>query len=211
MNNNVSFYPNTYDDTHCVPAAYKMILKYFLPEKDFSFTQLDKILGKQEGKGTWAAKGHLWLVDQGFEVEYWTLIDWPAFIDRGYDYLVEQFGKEVADYQKANGDLSLEQQRAAKALKKIKTVHKEPHIADIKTFLDKGYLIRCPLNAKKLNNQEGYNGHSVVVKGYDKKNLIIHDPGLPSLENRKVLFDDFEAAWAYPNKSAKEMVAVRLV
>ncbi len=211
MDNNVPYFSNTSDDNHCVPASYKMILKYFLPDQDFSFDQIDQMLGKSDNGGAWAAQGHIWLADHGFDVQYWSLINWPQFISRGYDYLVEQFGREVADYQVANGgDFKLEQQRAAVALKKVNTLRREPQIADIIDFLNQGYLVRCLVNACKLNDEDGYIGHSVVVKGYDDDSLIIHNPGPPPLANQKVSFDDFTAAWAYPNASAKELDAIKL-
>lgn len=40
---NVPFYSNTPDDTHCFQAVLKMVLKYFQPEKYYSFEQLDKL------------------------------------------------------------------------------------------------------------------------------------------------------------------------
>lgn len=78
--------------------------------------------------------------------------------------------------------------------------NKEPTIKDIKTFLDRGYLLRALLNSLRLNGKEGYFGHIITVIGYDNKSLILHDPGSSPFSNRSVLFEDFEPAWADPNK-----------
>jgi hypothetical protein len=188
-----------------------MILGHFLPQRTFSFDQLNILLGKHKNGGTWTAKGHSWLVGQGFEVEYWTLIDWPRFVAEGKSYLIEQFGQEVADSQTASGDIELEQARAAEALTKVKTLRKEPQIDDIKRFLDNGYLLRCGVNLNTLNGEEGHRAHSVVVTGYDEACVIIQDPGLPPVANRRVPFAVFEAAWAHPTVLAKEMAAIKLV
>lgn len=187
-----------------------MILKFFWPDKEFSFEQLDEITGKYPDGSTWAAQGHVWLVEQGFEVAYWTLIEWEKFAADGSDYLAKEFGQEVAEWQIANTDIEKEQARAQTALRKVPTYQKEPHIADIMRFLDEGYLIKCTVNSSKLNNRDGYAGHVIVVKGYQDGQLIIHDPGLPPLKDRRISYDDFEEAWAYPNKKAKELVAIRV-
>lgn len=205
----VPFFPNEPDDNHCVQAAYRMILKYFLPDQDFSLADLSRLTGKPAKGGTWAAAGHLWLKRHGFEVIYWTLIDWPAFAGRGYDYLVEQFGREVADWQAKHDQLSQEQQRAAAAMDEIPVVRREPQAKDIIAFLDHGYLIKCTINARVLNNRDGYAGHVIIVKGYTAAEVIIHDPGLPPLPDRHVPFELFESAWAYPNKTAKELAAIK--
>lgn len=210
MDRDVPFCANGPDNLHCVQASYMMILKYFNPDEDYSFEELDALTGKDSQGGTWAAQGHIWLVSQGYEIEYWTLLDWQRFVGDGYEYLQQQFGTEIADWQVKYGDIPLEQRRAAKALQLVPTKAQEPRIADIISFLDRGYLIKCTVNSSKLNGKAGYVGHVIVVKGYTGDALIIHDPGLPPLENRKVMFAEFEAAWAYPNAAAKEMTAIRL-
>lgn len=210
MDYDVPFFPNTSDDSHCVQASYKMILNYFQPDKDYSFDELDTVTGKLPHGGTWAALGHIWMVKQGFDIEYWTLLDWKKFVEDGYEYILNRFGKEVADWQAENSDIRLEQKRAREALKAVPTFMKEPRVADIISFLDRGYLVKCTVNSSKLNDKEGYAGHLVVVKGYTNTALLIHDPGPPPLRDRVVLFADFESAWAYPNKSAKELTAIKL-
>lgn len=71
-------------------------------------------------------------------------------------------------------------------------------------------MIICLVNSQKFENSKGYVGHFVVVKGYNEKSLIIHDLGLPALENRIVYNDIFEKAWADPTKDTKNMIAIKL-
>ena len=68
----------------------------------------------------------------------------------------------------------------------------------------------CNVNSHKLNNEKGYAGHYVVMKGYSETGFVLHDPGLPAQENRFVNFEDFEKAWAYPNKKARNIIAFKL-
>ena len=76
--------------------------------------------------------------------------------------------------------------------------------------MDKGYLVICNINRQTLNNKTGYVGHFVVIKGYNDKGFMFHDPGLPLQENRFASFGNFEKAWAYPNKKAQNLMAFKL-
>jgi uncharacterized protein YvpB len=69
----------------------------------------------------------------------------------------------------------------------------------------------CLINSQKLNNKQGYVGHFVVVKGIEDDNLIIHDPGFPPIENRKISYVSFEKAWSAPDENAKNILAFKLV
>jgi hypothetical protein len=60
-----------------------------------------------------------------------------------------------------------------------------------------------------LNRTEGHSGHFVVIKGYGYDKLVLHDPGLPLLEDRIVSNDTFEQAWGYPKINVKNLIAFR--
>lgn len=57
VNKNIPFYSNTSDDTHCLQACLKMLLKYFYPNEEYSWEELDKLTGKKEGMWTWTMDG----------------------------------------------------------------------------------------------------------------------------------------------------------
>ncbi len=76
----VPFFSNTDDNTHCFQAMLRMILKYFLPEKDFSFAELDKFSGKVKGKWTWSSRALINLQKMGFELVNICCFDWQKFI-----------------------------------------------------------------------------------------------------------------------------------
>ncbi|EKE18672.1 MAG: hypothetical protein ACD_9C00265G0003 [uncultured bacterium] len=210
IDNNVPFYSNTPDDTHCFQAALKMILKYFQSEKDFSWEELEKMTAKVEGLWTWATAGVLWMQKNGFDVKNIESFDYHLFIEKGGEYLVEEFGEEMGVAQIKNSDISQEQKLAKEYLENIIVKKRVPIINDLKKFLEDGYLIICNVNSQALNQNIGYCGHSIVIKGIEDDKLIIHDPGLPPLENRHVSFDVFESAWAYPNEKAKNIIAFKL-
>jgi uncharacterized protein YvpB len=60
-----------------------------------------------------------------------------------------------------------------------------------------------------LVGKAGYSGHMIVVTGYDDDGIYIHDPGLPPMENKFVRFEEFEKAWAYPDRKARNIMAFK--
>lgn len=209
IHDNVPFVSNSGDDLHCLQSAYLMILKYFRPELEMPWDEWSKITGYEEGMGTWASAGLLWFRDHGFEVRHISLFDYLDFTQNGAEYLVREFGPEVGSWQIEHTNMPVEQKRAKQLLASEMIEQSEPNLQRIKQLINDGYLVRVLLNARKLASKDGYFGHAVVVIGYDEDNFIIHDPGLPPLPDRKVSYEDFETAWADPNKEAKELDAIR--
>lgn len=210
MLQDILFFENTPDDTHCFQASLKMILKYFLPEKDYSFEELDQITSKKEGLWTWPLAGVVWIQNSGFTVKNIECFDYNKFIEVGGPYITEKYGSEIGEAQIKNSDIEQERILAKIFLEKVETEIRIPKKEDIINLINDGYVVTINLNAKMLNNQEGYAGHSVVMTGFDSSNFRFHDPGVPGIENRWVSFDIFEKAWAYPNEEAKNILAFKL-
>lgn len=154
--------------------------------------------------------GVLWLQRKGVEVINIDLFDGKQFVKEKGQYLLSYFGKEVGLEQIKHSNLDQELKYAKEFLKKIKTENRIPTMKDITKLLKLGYLMICNLNWYSLNQKEGYIGHFVIVTGYDNNDLILQDPGLPAHENRKVPYQLFEKAWAYPDEKAKNILAFRL-
>ncbi len=210
INLQVPFYANTPDNTHCYQAALKMILKYFLPGKDFSWQELDIITAKVEGLWTWPMAGLIWLKRNGFEAVDIEDFDYASFAQDGPTYLEKLYGKEVAAEQVAHSELKQEQKYALEMINEISIEQRLPEFSDITTLLEKEYLVCCNVNGHKLDDIDGYSGHFVVIKGYTAGGLVLHDPGLPAVENREVDNATFLKAWAYPDEKAKNLMAFKL-
>ena len=208
-NKKIPFYSNTKDNTHCYQAVYKMILKYYFPRSSYTWKQLDKITAKTKGLWTWPMAGLLWMVKKHFEIIVIEPFDYKHFIKSGGNYLLKEYGKKVGESQIKHSDIKKEIKNAKKFVKNIKIEKRIPNQTDLKKLIKKDYLIICNVNSRKLNKKKGYAGHFVLLKGLTKNNYILHDPGLPPYEDRKVKFDLFNRAWAYPNKNAKGIMAVK--
>ncbi len=206
----VPFFSNTPDDTHCFQAVLRMILKYFYPNEEYSWDELDKISAKVKDLWTWPTASLIWLQEKGLEEKVISPFDYTSFIEKGGDFLIEKYGEEVGKAQIQHSVISQEQILAEKLLQKVSISKQIPMHSDIYELLEDGYVVTCNINSLKLNNREGYIGHFIIIKGISNGKLIIHDPGLPPLENRHVEPADFESAWAYPNEEAKDIYAFKL-
>ena len=60
--------------------------------------------------------------------------------------------------------------------------------------LDSGFVAKAMVNSNVLNDEEGYEGHSVVILDVGHENIWFHDPGLPAFENRKISHNKFQQA-----------------
>jgi hypothetical protein len=107
MLNQTPFYENP-DNTHCFQAVFRMILKYYWPDKDYSWEKLEKITAKVEGLWTWPIAGMLWLHNNGFEVRTVKAFDYKEFVSKGSDYLISFYGEQVGRSQIAHSDINQE-------------------------------------------------------------------------------------------------------
>jgi len=204
----VPFYPNL-DETHCFQAVIKMVLKYYFPEEEYSWKELEKLTGKKEGLWTWPLYGMLRLQEKGFDIINMEDFDYRRFIRLGKSYLLERLGREAGTAQIENSDIPFEINNAKQFIKYFNGPPQIPSIDDIKKLLDINYLIICNVNSNALNGMQGYTGHFILVYHLDKNYLYIHNPGLPPIEAHKVSYDGFTKAWAYPEKRDKNLIALR--
>jgi len=206
---NVPFYSNTPDATHCFQAAVKSVLKYFMPDKDFSWEELEKITAKGKDLWTWQMAGLLWLKKNGFDVKYIETFDYDRFINEGGDYLTDQYGEEVGKKMIKYSNIPAEQKIAKEFIAKAPPEKRPADFDDVIAYLKGGYLLILNVNSRSLNSRPGYAGHFVVVTGLEDGKLVFHDPGPPAHESRKMSFDDFTKAWAFPTENEKNLIAIK--
>jgi len=206
----IPFYSNTSDNTHCLQACYRMILKYFLPDRDYSWEELDRLTGKKEGKWTWPMKGLMNMKALGFEVKHITYFDYEVFSKIGIEYLKKEWGEDIAKVQDYHSDMQSEM--SISKIYQSSGIHmfRQATVQDIKNLLDEKYLLICDVNQKVFLHTAGYNNHFVVVYGMNKEEIQFHDPGLPSFESQKLSVTEFQKAWEYPTHRDATLQALRL-
>jgi len=149
----VPFFANTKDDTHCYQAALRMVLKYFIPSKSYSYKLLDKITEKKEGMWTWALKGNIALRKMGFDVFVFNTFDFDHFIREPKGYLRHKYGEEVAREQILHSDVDQAGIDAKQAVRELTIQKLIPTFADIGRLLGEGRLLICLVNSQKLNRK----------------------------------------------------------
>lgn len=166
-------------DNRCVPATIAMVVQYFMPEKHFTLAQSEHLCGYVKGMATWEFAHMLKLDELGFEQRRIDDFDLKEFAADPEKYLRKILKDPAAlEYQLANaGDLQLHGAEAREYLKRGLHHEQRPGtLKDVKQFLDDGWLVRLEVNARPLVGTSGYDGHSVLVIGYDDKGFILHNP-----------------------------------
>lgn len=202
---NVPFYSNTSDNYHCFQASLRMILSYFLPEREYSWDELDRVT-QHTSAYTWPLAGLLYCRSIGLSVKMIDLFDFTRFSNEGYSYLLEFLGREVADTQQKYSDLRQEMSNAREFVSKVNIEMRIPSRKDIHSALAAGNLVMCNVNARVLQQEDGYAGHFVVITGVSNDGPRLHDPGLPPLKDCDCSWNTFERAWMYPNAEAKNVM-----
>lgn len=185
-------------DDKCVPSTIGMVLRYFLPKKDYTMDDFIKFTGYQPGKGTWSAESMLNMLLLGFETIWIEDFDNAAFIKDPAGYLATILDEESFKWQVANSNLKLEAERIKKYIDTGHEIsHRKGTRKDIKELLDDGWLVRLEVNARSLADKDGYEGHSVLVIGYDNDNVEIHNPdGVDgNRPNQVISWSKLEDAW----------------
>ncbi len=204
----VPFFPN-HENSYCFEAVLKMVLSFFLPSQTFTWKQLEKITGKNNGCWTWPTQAILKLKKFGFDVELYQQFDHKSFAKMGVKYIKEKYGETIAQEQQRNCDLKYEMVVSEQLVKTHHTNIVTPNYNTIDTVLKQGYLIICNVNSKALVNCKGYAGHFVLVYGIDENNIHFHDPGLPPRKSCKYSINDFDLAWSYPDIASRNIIAIK--
>lgn len=195
MREKIPFYSNTSDNTHCFQASLKMLLKYYFPNENYTWSRLDQITHKPKDKWTWPMAGMTYMKKKGLDTIQIVRLDYGKIAVGGHEYLKGMWDEDYYKVQTENSDIDLAIKDAkVYAKQKIQQV-RSPTLKDVRKLLKDGYLLICNVNGMRLSGMPGYTGHFVVLFGLSKKYVTLHNPGLPAISNLKVLIPDFLAAW----------------
>jgi 23S rRNA pseudouridine1911/1915/1917 synthase len=181
----VPFYQNDSDNMQCMIAVYRMIVDHFL-HKQMSDAEMRKFVGYQPGIAAWSLRPLTQFVRMGFDVRMIEPFDYARYAAEGQDYLKTAMPPEQLQWQLEHSNILQMQQYIPEFLQMVQHERRSPTLTDIDDMLAQGYLVNVMLNSKRLNQQEGYTAHSVLVLRKDGDNYIIHDPGLPPRPDRIV-------------------------
>lgn len=185
-------------DDRCVPAVIGMILAYYMPNKAFSMPELEELCGYKKGKGTWKALSMINMAKLGFQVYWIEDFNHDAFIKNPNNYLRHILDTKSYEWQVQHSNLELEAKRIKQYQESglpLETRQATDH--DIRNFIDNGWLVHLEVNARILSDKEGYEGHSILVIGYNDSSVIIHNPDGENgnKPNHEVSWEKLNKAW----------------
>lgn len=207
--NEVPFYSNTGDGMHCVQASFRSMLKYFMPDKDYTWAELDAMSKKEPGKGTWWFPLLLEIQKMGMEITDISNFNLQRYYEQGEAYLRAAHSEEVANWMLERSNLVSVKKYIPSFLRAVDFQNRRATLDDLKILLNEGWLVGVDLNSRTLNDKAGYSSHMVVVFDAHHNTLWLHDPGLPPQQNREVSEDLFIKAWEYGGTENTSLVALR--
>ncbi len=190
----VPFYENKGDGNQCMQVAMKSVLKYFL-DKDFSLDELDRLSDRKNGFWTSTPQVANVLYELGLKVIYYSSSDLNFFL-RGESFFREHFGRDAEKILKFV-DFPVVSFHVKKLLKYDIFERKKLSFNEIEFHIEQGHVPLMLFDYNKLVGKEGfYQGHFVVVTGFDDQYIFYHESGPKDPEpNKKVLKSVFIDAW----------------
>ena len=198
---NLPFYKNTGDGNQCAVIAIKIAAKHFL-EKSYSLKKLDKLIGRPPGKWTWNEQIITGMDKIGLEAKYYGNVDVKKLLD-GKKFILKRYGKSA---KKILSKINLPAvKRSAKYVIKNNLVEKRKLTPrEIEAHIKKGHIAVLPVNWNIIKKRKGlYQGHMLVLTGFDKNNIYCHNSGPHNPEkNMKINKKLFLKGWNAPEISS---------
>jgi hypothetical protein len=190
----IPFFKNDRDGDQCMQVAMKSVIKYYL-DQDYSLRELDKLTQRSENQWTWTPQIVASLHKLGLEVQYFSTIDAQRFVD-DRSYFFDHYGNSAADFAEVI-DLDVVINSITEVVEKDLFENKKVEISEIESAIDKGSTPMLLINWNILAGEDSeYQGHLVVVTGYDEDHLYYHEPGPTDPEpHKKVEKQLFLDAW----------------
>jgi len=184
----VPFYPNESDNLHCLQASIRSILDYF--KIDCDKDKVDENTGFF-GTMSWLPHSVNWLSEVGLDVKLYSICEYDKLIDSGEEYLKtlkgQFFDKEKNEGQYKYLDKVIEASK--QMIDKKLWINKQMSIEELKINLDNEKTLAIAKTIYEFLDGRAIAGNPhfvTVIKEYRPGEWLIHDPGLPGVERRKV-------------------------
>ena len=170
------FYLNNGDEHQCMQVAMQVVLDFFL-DKRYDLTELDQLTGRGPCQWTWTPQIVKVLYDLGLEVKLFSAEPLEPFLE-GEPFLERHFGAETAEKMLRNTDWSIAEAAFRSLLETDLFEHRKLALEEVEHHLLQG---RVPIvlidHNVMVQNEDVYNGHCVVVTGFDNGWVTYHESG----------------------------------
>lgn len=188
----IPYFEDLLEKPYCLQACMRMVLKYYFPERDYSFEEINRMIGI-ESRLIWLSAMEAVVIfdDLGLDATCYSTMDSEEYIDKGEQYVKENYD----DWENILGhiDVEIELKFTRTALERGLSKRKELTFKDVEKFFGKNYILIILLNVNELKGKEGYLGHFVVLTDITDEYVQFHDP--TEGPDRKVPREDFIRAW----------------
>lgn len=181
---------------HCVNAVFRMVSQHLI-SKDFTWEELDTLTRAIPGKATWTFLGEMEFAKLGITVLNIEPVDYERLFKVGIDYLQTVMGKDTFDYYINESNIVSVIKYIPSYLQYVKHETRRATTSEIVNYINSGYLVAAEVNSSILNRKKGFSLHFVLLYGFDGKHIILHDPGLPPVEARKISLKEFESCFNF--------------
>jgi len=194
MSLKIPFFSNLPDDMHCMQSCMRMALKYYFPDKDFSFEQIDALIGLGKRK-LWSTPVQAVVAfdDFGLNTKCYAAGDFEKYLREGVNYIKKNYKNWKTILKHI--DVNLDMKFIREALKRKLLEMKKLQFDEIESFFKKGNIIMLAINTNVFKGKKGYVGHFVLITDIGNDYVEFHDPGLPPIPRRRESKDNFIQSW----------------
>jgi len=186
---NLPNYSNNIDGTNCAQCVALSVLKHFFPKRKYTIEELAQKMKKKPKLWTYTHQILMLLWKEGLEAKMFSNFDLKDLLE-GEKYILKNYEEADAKAILKNIDMPIMLETLKKALTLNLHTKKNITTKDLTCWLDKGYPIIVNVDWSILYEIKApYDGHFVVLLGYDKDCFYFHENGslkAHAISNQKV-------------------------
>ena len=193
MKLNLPFYPNTKEGNQCFQVAMQVVLKHFL-DKEYTIEELDTVTKRKPGLWTWTSQIAPVLYNFGLDVKFFSSTELEPYLE-GEPFMRKHFGKD-ADVILKYTDVDVLVDSIKNLLKYDLFENRKLTFEEIEQHISQGHVPMVLIDYATLIEKDGpYQGHFVVVTGFDDGHVYYHESGPKDpTPDRKVSKNNFVKA-----------------
>ncbi|MGB4967223.1 MAG: RluA family pseudouridine synthase [Candidatus Saccharimonadales bacterium] len=187
------FVANHEDNMHCLLACYRMLTLHFW-KRDLTWQQAEAFTGFHDGKAPWTLRSLVQFHRMGLDIKMIEPFDYRRYLVEKEKYLQTVFAPEQVKWFAENSTLEEALPYLNEFLERIDYICRQAKLIDIDNLLGEGRLVTVTINSRVLQGKTGFASHVILI--YDKVggDYVVHDPGLPAAEGRKISADTLQKA-----------------
>ncbi len=186
MKLDLPFYEN--EGNRCMQTGMRVVLKYFL-DKEVSLIELDALTKRNDEYWTYTSQIVPPLYDLGLDVKLFSKSDLEPFLE-GESFIRKHYGVDAEKILKYT-DLDALVNSVENLMKYDIFEKKVLTLDDMQNHLDKGHVPMVIVDNNIISGKkDAYQGHFIVLTGYDNKHVYYHESGPKVTQKNKQVAKD---------------------